>query len=101
MGIDNPFVVNTTRIAAHDSLGVADPTRIEVVGETVDSVKKKFQLPINYLQPIDTMVTGVYPNVDVYIGGACSSVGVSPNWAIRPGASAPITTIASEASCRR
>ncbi len=93
MGIDNPFVVNTTRIAAHDSLGVADPTRIEVVGETVDSVKKKFQLPINYLQPIDTMVTGVYPNVDVYIGGACSSC-----WLMAAGVLANIAKIKEGAS---
>jgi hypothetical protein len=28
-------------------------------------------LPINYTQPIDTFVTGVWPNVDVFIGGAC------------------------------
>jgi hypothetical protein len=93
MGIDNPFVVNTTRIAAHDGLGVADPTRIEVVGETVDSVKKKFQLPINYLQPIDTMVTGVYPNVDVYIGGACSSC-----WLMAAGVLANIAKIKEGAS---
>ncbi|MFO7965701.1 MAG: DUF362 domain-containing protein [Desulfobacterales bacterium] len=73
MGIDNPLVVNTTRIAAHEGLGVANPAEIEVTGESVDSVRKKFQLPLNYVQPIDTFVTGVYPSVDVYIGGACSS----------------------------
>ncbi len=93
MGIENPFVVNTTRIAAHDGLGVADPGRIEVVGETVDAVMKKFQLPINYLQPIDTMVTGVYPNVDVYIGGACSSC-----WLMAAGVLANISRIKEGAS---
>jgi uncharacterized protein (DUF362 family) len=71
MGIENPTVVGTTRIAAHDGLGTAFPHLIEVVGEAVDAVKKKFLLPINYTQPIDTLVTGVYPNVDVFIGGAC------------------------------
>jgi uncharacterized protein (DUF362 family) len=73
MGIENPILVGTTRIAAHEGLGVADPARIEVVGESLEAVKKKFQLPINYTQPIDTLVTGAYPNVDVYIGGACPS----------------------------
>ncbi len=28
-------------------------------------------LPINYTQPVDTFVTGVWPNVDIFIGGAC------------------------------
>ncbi len=73
MGIDNPMIVNTTRIAAHDGLGIADPGQIKVAGESVAAVRKKFQLPLNYTQPIDTLVTGAYPNVDVYIGGACSS----------------------------
>jgi uncharacterized protein (DUF362 family) len=71
MGIENPLVVGTTRIAAHDGIGIADPSRIEVVGEKIEDVAKKFTLPINYTQPIDSLVTGVYPNVDVYIGGAC------------------------------
>ncbi len=73
MGIDNPLVVNTTRIAAYDGLGTADPGQIEVKGESVAAVRKEFQLPITYTQPIDTLVTGAYPNVDVYIGGACAS----------------------------
>ena len=73
MGIENPMVVNTTRIAAYDGLGTADPSQIEVKGENVAAVRKEFQLPINYTQPIDTLVTGAYPNVDVYIGGACAS----------------------------
>ncbi len=73
MGIENPYLVNTTRIAAHEGLGIADPAQIEVKGESIESVKKDFQLPINYLQPIETFVTGVYPNVKVYIGGACPS----------------------------
>ncbi|MBW2622943.1 MAG: DUF362 domain-containing protein, partial [Deltaproteobacteria bacterium] len=71
MGLENPLVVNTTRIAASQGLGMADPDEIEVAGRTVEAVAKKFQLPINFTQPIETMVTGVYPNIDVYIGGAC------------------------------
>ncbi len=71
MGIDNPLVVNTTRLAGHDGLGVSNPFMIEVAGEPVASVKKKFQLPATYTMPIDSLLTGVYPNIDVYIGGAC------------------------------
>jgi len=71
MGIDSPTVVGTTRIAAYDNLGVAFPDLIEVVGVPVSEVKKKFMLPVNFTQPLDTFVTGVWPNVDVFIGGAC------------------------------
>jgi uncharacterized protein (DUF362 family) len=71
MGIESPTVVGTTRIAAHDGLGTALPDLIDVVGSTVADVKKKFILPINFTQPVDTFVTGVWPNVDVFIGGAC------------------------------
>lgn len=73
MGIESPLVVGTTRIAAYDGLGTAIPHLIDVVGEKVSEVKKKFMLPINYTQPVDTFVTGVWPNVDVFIGGACST----------------------------
>jgi uncharacterized protein (DUF362 family) len=71
MGIEAPTVVGTTRIAAHDGLGTALPDLIEVVGRQVSEVKKKFMLPLNYTQPVDTFVTGVWPNVDIFIGGAC------------------------------
>ncbi len=71
MGIESPLVVGTTRIAAHDGLGTATPDLIEVVGRQVSEVRKKFTLPINFTQPIDTLVTGVWPNVDLFIGGAC------------------------------
>lgn len=73
MGIDAPTMVGTTRIAAYDGIGIADPSKIEVLGGNIDAVKKKFLLPVNFTQPIDTLVTGVYPNVDVFIGGACST----------------------------
>ncbi len=92
MGIENPFVVGTTRIAAHDGLGIMDLSNIEVLGEDIDAVSKKFLLPINYTQPIETFVTGVYPNVDVYIGGACQTCWLMaalalPNLAKIPGGS--------------
>jgi uncharacterized protein (DUF362 family) len=88
MGIDNPSVVNTIRIAAHQGIGEANPFQIETAGETVESVRKEFQLPITFTQPIDTMVTGVYPNIDVYIGGACQSC-----WLMSAGVLASISKI--------
>ena len=71
MGIENPSVVGTTRIANHQGLGCGNPFMIDVRGRSIEEVRKKFMLPINYTQPIDTIVTGVYPNIDLYIGGAC------------------------------
>jgi uncharacterized protein (DUF362 family) len=71
MGIETPTVVGTTRIAAYDGLGTGSPDQIDVVGLPVSEVRKKFMLPINYTQPVDTFVTGVWPNVDIFIGGAC------------------------------
>ncbi len=44
MGSDNPMIVSTTRIAAHDGLGIADPGRIKAAGESVEAVMKKFVL---------------------------------------------------------
>ena len=71
MGIDNPLLVATTRIAAHEGLGVANPFLIDVVGTPIEEVWRRFVLPLNFTQPLDSLVTGVYPNLDVYIGGAC------------------------------
>ena len=71
MGIDNPLVVGTTRIAGHDGLGCSNPFLIEVVGDSIEQVRRKLTLPINYTQPLESIVTGVYPNIDLFIGGAC------------------------------
>ncbi len=71
MGIENPLTVSTTRIAQHDGLGCGNPFMIEVLGESVEKVKKKFTLPVNFTQPIQNIVSGIYPNIDLYIGGAC------------------------------
>ena len=73
MGIENPLVVSTTRLAGHDGLGTANPFLIDVVGTPVSEVKRKFQLPLTYSLPVDSLVTGLYPNIDIYIGGACSA----------------------------
>jgi len=63
--------VGTTRIANHEGLGCGNPFLIDVVGASIGEAKKRFTLPINFTQPIETIVTGVYPNIDLYIGGAC------------------------------
>jgi len=73
MGIQNPGVVGTTRIAAHDGIGTMDPGNIEVKGRKIEEVARSFLLPYNFTQPLESFVTGVYPNVDVFIGGACPS----------------------------
>jgi len=73
MGIENPLVVSTTRLAGHDGLGTANPFLIDVVGAPISEVKRKFQLPLTYTLPVDSLVTGLYPNIDIYIGGACSA----------------------------
>ena len=71
MGIDNPMLVSTTRMAGYDGLGTANPFLIDVAGATVAEVRKQFRLPITFTQPYDSMVTGLFPNIDIYIGGAC------------------------------
>lgn len=71
MGIDNPTIVGTTRIAAHDGLGCGNPFLIEVAGTPVAQARKKLTLPVNCTQPLESLVTGLYPNIDLYIGGAC------------------------------
>jgi len=73
MGIENPLIVSTTRLAGHDGLGTANPFLVDVVGAPVSEVKRNFQLPLTYTLPVDSLVTGLYPNIDIYIGGACSA----------------------------
>jgi len=73
MGIQNPGVVGTTRIAAYDGIGTMDLGAIEIKGRPIGEVSRSFLLPYNFTQPIESFVTGVYPNVDVFIGGACPS----------------------------
>lgn len=71
MGIEDVLDVTAIRLAQHDGIGVADLSAIEVVGTTIAEAKEKFLLPITYTKPQDRYLTGMFPNVDVYIGGAC------------------------------
>ncbi len=71
MGIDDVLDVTTTRLAQHNGLGTADLKRIEVRGVSIQEVKRKFLLPASWQKQQDRYVVGMYPNVDIYIGGAC------------------------------
>ena len=71
MGIEDVLDVQATRLAAYAGLGVADLNQIQVLGASIDQVKREFMLPVTYSKPLDRWVVGVYPNIDTYIGGAC------------------------------
>lgn len=71
MGIEDVLLVGTTRLGQYDGIGNADLDKIEVVGPPIDEIKELFVLPATYTTPQDRRLTGVYPNVDVRIGGAC------------------------------
>ena len=51
-------------LAAFEGLGTNDWNNIEVVGKSIDSVKRRFKRPETYLQ-------GPFPNVNVIMGSAC------------------------------
>jgi uncharacterized protein (DUF362 family) len=72
MGISDVLDVQTIRLAQYAGLGVADLDRIEVRGAPIDEVRRDFELPITFTKPLDRWAVGVYPNIDTYIGGACS-----------------------------
>lgn len=70
MGFD-PLDVPAIRVAQHAGLGPADLTAIDIRGETMAAVARRFQPPFNWFRPLDRYVTGNFANVHVYIGGAC------------------------------
>lgn len=71
MGFEDVLDVPVTRIAQYDGIGNASLDRIEVLGNSIDSVKEQFVLPVTFRKPQDRYLTGCYSNVDVHIGGAC------------------------------
>lgn len=71
MGIQDVLDVATTRLAQYDGIGCADLDTIQVVGAPIQEVKESFLLPATFRLPQGRNLTGVYPNVDVRIGGAC------------------------------
>jgi len=70
MGFD-PLDVPAIRIAQHAGMGPADLEAIDLRGVPVAEVRRPFKPPFNWFRPLDRYVTGNYPNVHVYIGGAC------------------------------
>ncbi|MEM2704739.1 MAG: DUF362 domain-containing protein [Candidatus Bathyarchaeia archaeon] len=60
----NPENIDVLRIAAYEGIGKAHFKDIEVVGRNLNEVKR------NFIKP-DLRVQAVYPNVEVYMGGAC------------------------------
>ncbi len=70
MGFD-PMDVPAIRVAQHAGLGTADLSEIDVRGEAIANVVRKFKAPFNWFTPIDRYVTGNYSNVHIFIGGAC------------------------------
>lgn len=71
MGIEDVLDVTTTRLAQYDGIGCADLEAIRVVGARIEDVKEKFLLPSAFCLPQGRNLIGVYPNIDVRIGGAC------------------------------
>ncbi len=71
MGIEDVLDVTSIRLAQHDRIGNADLDKIEVIGPRIDDVKEDFLLPDAFQKQQDRYLTGMYDNVNVYIGGAC------------------------------
>ncbi len=71
MGIDDVLLVATTRLGQYDGIGNADLDKIDIIGPPIAEVREVFDLPVSYKLPIDRRLTGLHPNVDVRIGGAC------------------------------
>lgn len=64
MGFE-PQEIPHIRLAALQGLGEMDLSKIEVKGESIDKVQKRFKRPL-------TDVMGVFPNVEAYVGCACN-----------------------------
>lgn len=63
MGYD-PLEPPTTQVGVRYSLGNADLSKIQIVGEPLERVRKYFKRPI-------IMAVSPHPNVEVYPGGMC------------------------------
>lgn len=63
MGLD-PLEVETTRIADLEGLGVGRLEQLDVVGASIEDVRRPFRRP-------DIRLTGVFEEIDMYVGGVC------------------------------
>jgi len=75
MGIDDPLTAPTNRIANHQGIGNGRLEDIEIVGENIDSVRKKFKLP-------QLALSAIYDNVTVIEGGVCRACRARTRWAL-------------------
>ena len=75
MGLDDPLEVDHLRIAAHQKIGVGRLSDIEIVGESADSVRKKFKMP-------QLKLSAIYDNVTVIEGGVCRACRARTRWAL-------------------
>lgn len=65
MGFDPYEEITHIRLAHNAGIGTANLDEIEVNGEKIEKVKKIFKRP-------DQRLFGIYPNIDIYSGGACN-----------------------------
>jgi len=65
MGFDPLDEITHIRIAHMEGVGVGDLNRIVVKGRSVSEVRRVFKRP-------DQRLFGIYPNVEIYSGGACN-----------------------------
>lgn len=74
MGFD-PYHIDHLRIAYQQKVGNLYENEIEVVGETIESVRHDFKRP-------EVHITGVYPNVTVIEGAVCRAERARTRWAL-------------------
>jgi uncharacterized protein (DUF362 family) len=65
MGFDPCQEITHIRLAYMEKVGVADLEKIEVKGHSIQEVKRRFKRP-------DQRLFGIYPNIEIYSGGACN-----------------------------
>lgn len=71
MGIEDVLDVTTTRLAQFYKLGCADLDKVDIRGKSIEEARYDFLLPTTVTKPYDRYATGIYENIDLYIGGAC------------------------------
>jgi hypothetical protein len=71
----NPMEVEHIRIAQFDGLGICNLESMELVGESLDSVKMNFRRA-------SISLMGMFKNVTVYEGGACRACKARVHWAL-------------------
>ncbi len=63
IGFD-PFEIPTIRIAHYDGLGQGDLKKIDIVGNSLEEVRKP-------VKRADVNIEGVHPKIETFVGGTC------------------------------